>query len=230
MFGLFSPSLARRREKAAAKARGPLADYYAASPIPADQTPSSGLRLLAIDLETTGLDAGSDVVLSAGFVPVDGDMLVLSGARHLVLKTDREVGQSAVFHGLTDDMVAQGLPREEALADTLAALSGRILLAHFAHIEVSFISRACEEFFGAPFVTPVIDTLQLHDRLINRGFDDEAKGNALRLWTARQRYGLPRYGAHEALTDAVACAELYLAQVAEFETQRPQTFKTLRTD
>lgn len=230
MFGLFGSSLSRRRDKAAARARGALADYYAGTPLPADATPASELRLLAIDIETTGLDAATDTVLSVGFVPVDGDSLVLGGARHMVVHADREVGQSAVFHGLTDDMVAAGLPAADVLAATLQALTGRILLAHFAKIEVEFLSRACQQTFGAPFVPPVIDTLQLHDRLINRGFDDEAKGNELRLWNARERYGLPRYHAHEALTDAMACGELYLAQLAEFTTLKAQTFKTLRTD
>lgn len=227
MLGLFGSSLSRRRARAASRARGPLAAYYAGTPLPADATPASELRLLAIDVETTGLDPARDAVLSVGFVPVDGDTIVLGGARHMVLRTEREVGQSAVFHGLTDDMVAAGIPRLDALTATLEALTGRILLAHFAVIEVDFLSKACEEFFGAPFVTPVIDTLQLHNRLINRGFDDEAKGNELRLWNARARYGLPRYGAHEALTDAMACAELYLAHVAEMSETRPQTWKTL---
>ena len=40
-----------------------------------------------------------------------------------------------------------------------------------------------------------------------------------RLWTARERYGLPTYRAHECLIDAIACAELYLAQVAEMRSQ-----------
>jgi len=51
---------------------------------------------------------------------------------------------------------------------------------------------------------------------------------ALRLSTARAHVGLPRYAAHEALTDALACAELYLAQRAELEAERPETALTLR--
>ena len=76
---------------------------------------------------------------------------------------------------------------------------------------------------------PAVCTLVLHDRLINRGFDDEAKANELRLWNARGRYGLPIYRAHNALVDALACAELYQAQVAELGDQRPQTLRTLTT-
>ena len=37
---------------------------------------------------------------------------------------------------------------------------------------------------------------------------------SLRLHSCRQRYGLPHYPAHDALTDAVATAELLLAWAA----------------
>ena len=127
----FSPSLAKRRDKAASRATGALADFYAAG-FPGDETPASELRLLSLDFETTGLDATRDQVLSIGFVPVDGDTIALGGAAHRVLKVTTEVGQSAVFHGITDDQIASGTPVEDAVADTLAALSGRAMLAHFA--------------------------------------------------------------------------------------------------
>ena len=59
-----------------------------------------------------------------------------------------------------------------------------------------------------------IDTLELHRRLIV-GWGEAPVRLSLRLWSARERYGLPTYRAHECLIDAIACAELYLAQVAE---------------
>ncbi len=217
----------RRRDRARAKAQGPLADFYAAD-WPAPTTPASELSLLAIDLETTGLDAASHHALSVGFVPVDGPDIVLGGARHLIIRGETGVGQSAVLHHLTDDMIAAGVPMVDVLAEALAALKGRVLLAHYVTIEEQFLSRACEQHFGAPLVVPKIDTLELHRRLLSQGFDDEARGDELRLWNARERYGLPAYNAHEALTDALACAELYLGQVAELSTLKPQTLKTLR--
>ena len=183
--------------------------------MPGPATPASELRLLAIDVETTGLDPARDVVLSIGFVPVDGRTITLGGARSMLLRGVASVGQSATIHHLTDDAVSAGLERAEALSVTLAALAGRVLLAHHAPIELQFLSRACVEEFGAPFVSPAIDTMLLQNRIVAPGFDDEARVDELRLWNARGRYGLPRYGAHAAATDALACAELYLAQVAE---------------
>jgi len=229
MFGALFGGHGRRRDRARARAEGPLKDYYAGA-WPEPQTPASELDLLAIDLETTGLDPASDQVLSVGFVPVDGPDIVLGGARHILIRADTEVGQSAVLHHLTDDMIAAGAPMADVLAEILAALKGRILLAHYATIEVSFLSKACESHYGAPLVVPTIDTLALHRRLLSQGFDDEPRGNDLRLWNARERYGLPSYAAHEALTDAMACAELYLGQVAELSSLKPQTYRSLRVE
>ena len=228
MFGLFSPSMERRRAKAAASARGALAEYYR-TPVQPDTTPASELRLLALDIETTGLDPRKDTVLSIGYVPVDGHTIVFAGSHHRILAADAEVGQSAVFHGITDDQLTDGMPVEDAIAEELEALAGRVLLAHFAMIETRFLSRICEKLYGAPLVVPVVDTLVLHDRLINRGFDDEARAGELRLWNARNRYGLPRYPAHDALTDAIACAELYLGHLAEVSQDHAQTLRSLKS-
>lgn len=230
MAGFLSATLERRRARAAsARATGPLAAFYRVPP-PTDDTPATDLPLLALDIETTGLDPARDRMLSVGYVPVDGETITLSGARHRIVAAGVDVGQSAIFHGITDDQVAVGAPVAEATAGVLEALAGRVLLAHFATIEIDFLSRVCVALWGAPLVVPVVDTLVLHDRLINRGFDDEAKAGELRLWTARRRYGLPRYPPHGALTDAIACAELYLAHVAEVSATRRPTLKTLRRD
>lgn len=229
ILGALLGGIGRRRDRARASAQGPLKDYYAGA-VPEPTTPASELSLLAIDLETTGLDPEQHKALSVGFVPVEGRDIVLGGSRHILIRSDAEVGQSAVLHHLTDDMIATGTAMADVLAEILAALTGRILLAHYATIEVSFLSKACESHFGAPLVVPTIDTLALHRKLLSQGFDDEPLGDDLRLWNARMRYGLPVYGAHEALTDAMACAELYLGQVAELSSLKPQTYRSLRVD
>ena len=70
--------------------------------------------------------------------------------------------------------------------------------------------------------------LVLERRAVAGGWGSEPEGGALRLWAARERRGLPVYRAHEALTDALACAELYLAQAAELAARSPETTLTLR--
>ncbi|WP_286204536.1 CBS domain-containing protein [Corynebacterium afermentans] len=59
----------------------------------------------------------------------------------------------------------------------------------------------------------VVDTFAMERRHMER-MGTYPRGEDLRLPRVRQRYNLPMYANHNALTDAVACAELYLALTA----------------
>lgn len=231
MFGLRRSAQRRRESAADAAPAGPLRDYLSA-PFPEASTRVDEVPLLALDVETTGLDVDEDRVIAVGWVPVDGLAIDLSGAQRRILATRRDVGESAAVHGLTDDAVAAGEIPIHVLTELLGALSGRVLLAHHASIEVGFLAAACRRVYGVDFVTSSVDTLALQRRVLTEGLGahpDPLPGS-LRLWAARERYGLPPYRAHEPLTDALACAELYLAQVAELSlrSRKPLTLKAIR--
>ncbi|MGB7818654.1 MAG: exonuclease domain-containing protein [Ornithinibacter sp.] len=221
----------RARARALRRAApGPLRAFLETGPPPRD-TPLDQLGLLALDIETTGLDPRTDAVLSVGFVDVDGGDVRLDTARRIVVADGagaRGVGQSATVHGLTDDDLAAGLPLSQVVATVLAALRGRVLLAHYATIETGFLGAACERLWGADMACSAVDTLDLERRAVSTGWGSEPAPGSLRLSRARERLGLPLYRSHEALTDAVACAELYLAQRAELEAASPGTTLTLR--
>ena len=227
---MFRRTPEQRREKALRSALpGPLRDYLA-EPLPAVSTTLDNARLLAVDIETTGLDPRSDRVLSIGWLPIDDNRVVLGGAGRVEVRDDDAagVGQSATVHGLTDDRLASGVPLEEAVGLLVTALTGRVLLAHFARIETDFLGAACQRLWGAGLPCVVVDTFELERRELTGGRGGEVRAGALRLWAARERRGLPPYRAHEALTDALACAELYLAQRAELVARFPGTALTLR--
>ena len=179
---------------------------------PDDRTPLDVLPLLAVDVETTGLSPARDQLLAVGWVPVDGTRIDLSGARRHVVRRD-DPGEAVTIHGLTHDDLEGGRPLVEVLTDLRAALAGRALLAHYATFDLAFLDaafRAAGEAFDPP---PDVCTLELQRRLLTR--HGEVPRGALRLWRARERFGLPAARAHDALGDALACAELYLAQVVE---------------
>jgi DNA polymerase III subunit epsilon len=205
---------------------GPIKDYLI-DPKPDPRTPLSQARLLAVDVETTGLDPTRDQIVSIGFVPIDGNQIDLAGAGQMLVRPQGGVGESARFHGLTDDALAQALSPAEALDLLFTALRRRVLLGHHAAIETGFIGRACQAVHGFRPRFSVVDTMAVQFQLLSQGFDDEPPRGSLRLWASRGQYGLPRYAAHDALTDALACAELYLAQVAELEALRPRTLKSV---
>lgn len=194
--------------------------------VPSGSTPVRRLRLLAVDVETTGLDPGRDAILAVGMVPVDGSRIELAGARRLVVRQG-DVGPTVGVHRLTHDVLAGGRPLPEVLDEVCDALDGRVLLAHHCALEERFLSAAARRTWGSEPDLHGVDTLALHRRILAPG-QHELPPGSLRLWAARRRFGLPEVPAHDALSDALACAELYLAQVAELGEHRHLTLDDLR--
>lgn len=197
------------------QATGALQEFYATDP-PSRGTPLSSLPLLAVDVETTGLKPQKHELVSIGWVPINGGVIDLSGAGYVILRGIEgfSVGSSAVIHHLTDDEIAEGLDAEVAVTQLLQALTGRVLLAHFAPMEIGFLSAACKTHFGAPLEVPTVDTFAVERTRMER-LGTYPRGEDLRLARVRRKYGLPTYQNHNALTDALACAEVYLAQTAD---------------
>jgi DNA polymerase-3 subunit epsilon len=200
----------QRRHRLAAAPPGPLADYLA-TPFPASATDLRALPCLAVDFETTGSDARRDAIAGVGWVAIDALRIELSTAFRRRVTVSGDVGAtSAVVHRSTDDKAAGLVAPAEAIAALLAALAGRVLLAHHAATETGFLGAACRRLYGAEIVVPAIDTLALAARARR-----DSRPGQLRLSALRQHYGLPRYPVHDALSDALSAAELYLALVAE---------------
>lgn len=192
---------------------GGLKRYLAAGP-PSSGIPITEAPLLALDFETTGLSPGTDKVISVGMVDVDGLRIPLGSATNFLVNPGGGVGQSAVIHQLTDDEVlAHGVTTEEALDRVFDRLTGRVLLAHHAAIEIGFLSAAVKRVHGVGVRIRAVDTLGLGLRAL--GMDEDHPPDALRLWKLRHRAGLPSYRGHDAVIDALACAELYLALAQE---------------
>ncbi len=237
--GLAEVLISRRRRRAAHRAPEGALKTYLETPLPGPATPLNELPLLAVDLETTGFDPRRHRALSVGFVPVDGNGIALGGAEAVLLRPepggldDEGVGQSATVHGITDDAVAAGEPVAAVLDRIFSALKGRILLAHYSPIEIDFLGALCRRTYGVRPPLQVIDTLELQRRVVVGGPENEFRSapdtEELRLGAARQRYGLPRYRAHNALVDALACAELYLAQTSELAERGVRELGDLRT-
>lgn len=186
---------------------------YLTTDQPARNTPVDRAPLLAIDFETTGLTPGTDHVLSVGMVNVDGLRIPMGSAVNFLVNPGHEVGQSAVIHQITDDELAHGCTSEEALDRIFNALAGKVLLAHHSAIEVGFLTAAVKRIYGVSIDIPAVDTLTLGHRAL--GMDEDHPREAMRLWKLRVRAGLPSYRGHDAVVDALACAELYLALAQE---------------
>jgi len=205
-----------RRRAPSGPLRALLDDAWPSTARDARSTP-----LLSLDLETTGLDATRDQIVSAAWVPIDGGRIGLSRACRRVVRPreDALTADSVRIHGIGHDRAAHGIELEPLLNELFEVLRGRVLVVHHAPLDLSFLARACHRVYAAPFAWPCIDTLALLRTELSLE-ERPLAGGELRLAAARARFGLPAYPSHDALWDAVAAAELWLALAADWAGQR----------
>lgn len=179
---------------------------------PDPNTPARDCRYLAIDLETTGLHARQDHIVSIGWVPIVEQQIQLNQAQHFLIKPPVSVGQSAIFHGVHDKDLKDASELTEVLQLLLHDFSGYFFIAHHCRLERAFLELAFQRYFGKIPKMHFIDTLNIEwHRMQKQG--TVMRKDALRLPNCLARYKLPVSAQHHALEDAYGCALLYLAQL-----------------
>lgn len=193
---------------------GPLRDFLSV-PFPPLYTPFDQIPILAVDFETTGLDAIADKLLSVGCVDLIDNQIKLASSYHQIINTKgRLKADNVTIHQITDDQKDQGQPLAEVIEQLLGRLAGKVMLVHFSRIERQFLQQACIELYGMAPPFPMIDTLVVAKKRLDKR-DVAYDPSELRLSALRNKYGFPDHYAHNALNDAIATAELLLAQVSE---------------
>jgi len=177
------------------------------------------LEFLSLDLELTSLDAKQGDIVSVGYVPIIEGKIEVGQGRHRLIYEHEGVGDSAVIHGIRDCDTEQGVSLAEALAELDRARHNRVLLFHHAQLDLSFLAKHQAIYQGMP----AVDTLLIEHKRRQR--KNLSVDNELRLNQCRERYNLPQYLAHNALTDALATAELFLAQIAHLGGDKGVTLK-----
>jgi len=224
MFDFLFSVQARRRRLLGSSQEGPLKQYLSA-PLPDLKSDIYTVPLLALDFETSGLKVSEDSILSVGYVAIDDGEIRLSTACHHLVKSNAALPEeSVVIHKITDDASAAGELLEGVIGELLQVLSGKVIVAHNAKIETTFLSQACQKLYGVRPHFPAIDTMLIAKRWME-GRNKEIGPGDLRLFNLRKRYGLPIYRAHNALSDAIATAELLQAQIAQMDSDRSLPLK-----
>ncbi len=185
-------------------------------------------RFVVVDLELTGLNPKEHEVVSLAWVVIEQQSIKLHQSGHLLHEGVLELAQSPIYHGITAQRLAkEGLPMEEILEHFARICDDSILVFHNSLLDTRFLNVACKEHhIELPRI--VLDTLKIEQRRLARQGNDIAF-DALSLEACRQRYGLMPHTSHDALSDALATAELFLAQANHVSKQEPVALSELIT-
>jgi len=183
-------------------------------------------RFAVLDFETTGLDPSRDHILSFGVVPVEQGRALLAGTLYRVVRPPVAVpAESIRVHGLRPLDLERAPALDEVGEELLEALAGRVLVAHAARIELSFLERTYRRRGRRP-PRRAIDVLGLAAELARSGHP--ARPSSPRLADLAAAHGVPVARTHHALADALTTAQLFLVLASELERRGGGSLRRLR--
>ena len=174
-------------------------------------------EFVAFDLETTGLSPKSDKIIEIGAVVMKNGVEI-SRYQTFVDPHQPLLKETTELTGITDDMIKGAPSIETALPEFLEFVGGRVLVAHNADFDTSFIRQACNQ-LGYEYHFTSADTLVLSQNLMT-------KLSRHKLNIVANALSLPEFNHHRAADDAVTCG---LIMAKFMDMMRQQGIETLRS-
>ncbi len=161
---------------------------------------------VALDCETTGLDARHDQIVSIGAVRIVGNRLLTSQRLELIVRPERSLQVASMrVHRLRERDVAQGLDPRQAMRLLLDFIGSRPLVGYYLEFDVAMLNRQIWPMLGVRLPQRKIEVSAMYYDHKFRQMPAHARGETidLRFATIMNELALPPREAHDALNDAV---------------------------
>ena len=176
-------------------------------------TPITEARYVVVDTELTGLNERKDCILSIGAVRMIGGRIDLGDTFYQLVSPRTELKpDSVVIHEIMPSEVSEKPLIDAVLDEFLAYCGSDVLVGHFISIDLSFLNREMKRLSAGELLNSVVDTFSVYEWLWKRGKSPDCFATPLggyRLYDIMKCFGIPVNGAHNALMDAFATAQLF---------------------
>jgi DNA polymerase III epsilon subunit family exonuclease len=174
---------------------------------------------VALDLETTGLDAGRDAIVELAAIPFLEGRPQAGYVTHI--NPERPIPpESSRIHGITADMLVEAPRIGDALTRLETVCADRVLVGHGIEFDLAVLSRERRARGRSAMTNPALDTMRLSAALrpdwARLAFDEIAS-----------RLGIGILGRHTAEADALAAGEILVALIPEIRALGVQTLGDL---
>jgi DNA polymerase III subunit epsilon len=171
----------------------------------------------ALDLETTGLDAQRDAIVSFGVVPVERARVRLDAATYQVVDPGIEMSaRSITLHGIRPVDLKDAPPFAEVADELRSALWRRVILAWTSWVEAGFLKSALGGRTRS-WLRHVIDVRLLTEWLDRLEGRSPPPAHVETLAATASRMGVPPDREHHALWDSFVTAELFIVVASRLE-------------
>jgi len=181
--------------------------------------PLAHLRWVVVDVETGGLDAERDPLLSIGAVAIEQGRIVFAPCLEVGLRQAQSTTASNILiHGISDSAQRAGQAPHAALLDWLEFAQDAPRVAFHAAFDQTVLQREVRALLGLPSKAPWFDAAVVAPLLF-----PEAAPRCRHLDDWLTYFGIAVYARHGALADAYATAELWLLLLAAAERENIRT-------
>ncbi len=171
------------------------------------------------DIETTGLSAQSCHITEIGAVIIKGGE-VLDRFNTFSNPEEHIPENITELTGITDEMVADAPSNEEAVRSFLEFAGGRILVAHNATFDVSFIRKVAQE-YRIEFTNPYMDTVAM-----SRYVNPELKRH--KLDTLAEYFNLGDFNHHRACDDAEVLSKILICMFNKLRSEGASNLREMQ--
>jgi DNA polymerase-3 subunit epsilon len=167
-------------------------------------------RWVVVDVETSGLNALSDRLISIGALGVRGAAVDLADSFEIVLRQDEaSSGANIEIHGIGGAEQRGGGDPVEALVAFLEFTGKDPLVAYHAGFDSTVLERAVKSRLGVGWRRPWLDLAEVAPI----AWPNRATGPGLDGWL--DPLGIPMARRHRAIVDCLATAQLLCAVLRE---------------
>lgn len=185
-----------------------------------------------VDSEMTGLNPRQDEILALGAVRIRELGIVAKETFYTLVQPKKGPSRSnTLIHRITPQQLLSAPRLRKVLPGFLDFLGQSLIVGHHIGLDMGFLNIACKTVFGHKMVHPCVDTMRLamvyQEECFGNYYDQFQGDISYNLTDLSRKHGLPLFNAHNALTDAMQTAYLFLFLVRKLRQGGIETLRDL---
>ncbi len=169
----------------------------------------NGDEIVVFDTETTGLNPKKDEILSIGAVKVKDNKILTSKKFEVFIKPTREINEESIkIHYIRNIDLQNGYEANDAIENFLYFIGNRPLVGYYLEFDVAMINRYLKPHLGIKLPNIQTEVSKIYHTKKSRsnpqGFVD------LKFDSIMKDLDLPIFGKHDAISDAIMTAMMYI--------------------
>jgi DNA polymerase-3 subunit epsilon len=178
-----------------------------------DDTAIERVRFVVLDSETTGLNPGTDRIITIGAVAVIAGEILLEDSFGALVQMERNT-EAVTVHGVTRDESRKGIEETDALESFLDYLGDGVIVGHHIGHDIATFDAALTRHWGVQLLNRSLDTMDLTLHLERDGaFAGRPAIRHFTLDALCDMFGVIPHDRHTAGGDAFITAQVFLRLV-----------------